>query len=195
MTKIIGLTGGIGSGKTTVAKLFEEMGVPVYIADLEAKKIMDSSDIITQIRKQFGEEVFKENNINRQKLAQVVFQNPEKLQDLNSIIHPLVKKHFEQWVKQKKDFPFIIKEAAILFESGSYKDCYKIITVTAPLSSRIERIINRDKIDLQLVKDRINNQWTDKMRISKSDFVIENTDIESTKYKVRDILKSLKTLE
>jgi len=191
MTKIIGLTGGIGSGKTTVAKLFEDMGVPVYIADLEAKKIMESPEAIVKIKKQFGEEVFKDNSLDREKLAKIVFQNQAKLQQLNEIVHPLVKEHFKQWVRQKSCFPFVIKEAAILFESGSYKDCFKIITVTAPLNSRIERVTNRDKTQVNLIKDRINNQWTDEMRISKSHFIIENIDIESTRNKVREIFDRL----
>ena len=194
MTKIIGLTGGIGSGKTTVAKIFEGMGVPVYIADLEAKKIMDLPQVIEKIRKRFGEEVFKDYSLDRQKLAKIVFQNPEKLRQLNSIVHPLVKERFEQWVRQKSFSPFVIKEAAILFESGSYKDCNKIITVTAPLNIKIERIISRDNTQKELILDRINNQWTDEMRISKSDFIIENIDFESTKKKVAEILNRLKVL-
>src|SRR6478736_8399314 len=97
MTKIIGLTGGIGSGKTTVAKLFEDMGVPIYIADLEAKKIMESPEVILKIRKQFGVDVFIDDQLDRQKLAYAVFKNPEKLEQLDAIINPLIKKHFDQW--------------------------------------------------------------------------------------------------
>ena len=192
MTKIIGLTGGIGSGKTTVANHFIGAGIPVYIADDEARKIMQSPEILREIEKIFGSVIFKNEVLNRQKLAEIVFSNSDKLKQLNAIIHPAVKKHFGNWILNYKNSPFVIYETAILFESGSYKDCDKIITVTAPLESRIERVIQRDKTSRENVLKRIKMQWTDDQRLGKSDFVIENINPEITKSEVGKILKILK---
>jgi len=194
MTKIIGLTGGIGSGKTTVAKEFEKLGIPVYIADTEAKKIMELSETVRLIRDEFGNSIFEDGILNRDKLAKIVFENPEKLQKLNSIIHPLVKNHFQEWVQKNKDSVFVIKETAILFESGSYIDCDTIIAVVAPLEIRIERVLARDNSDYESVMKRVQNQWTDEMRIAKSDYVIENTDLDSTIIQVNTLYKELKNM-
>ena len=192
MMKIIGLTGGIGSGKTTVANHFIAAGIPVYIADDEARKIMQSPEILREIEKIFGSVIFKNEVLNRQKLAEIVFSNSDKLKQLNAIIHPAVKKHFGNWILNYKNSPFVIYETAILFESGSYKDCDKIITVTAPLETRIERVIQRDKTSRENVLKRIKMQWTDDQRLGKSDFVIENINPEITKSEVGKILKILK---
>jgi dephospho-CoA kinase len=192
MTKIIGLTGGIGSGKTTIANHFKAAGIPIYIADDEARLLMQSSEIIQEIKNTFGQIVFDNAILNRQKLAEIVFNNPEKLKQLNSIIHPAVKKHFANWVLNFKKEPFVIYEAAILFESGSYKNCDKIITVTAPIELRIERVVKRDKTTPEQVLSRINAQWNDEQRISKSDFVIENINPEIAKLEVGKILNFLK---
>jgi dephospho-CoA kinase len=192
MTKIIGLTGGIGSGKTTIANYFQSFGIPVYIADDEARKIMQSSEIIAAIKNAFGNAIFENDILNREKLAEIVFSNPEKLEVLNTIVHPAVKKHFDQWLLEHATAPYIIYEAAILFESGGYKRCDIIITVTAPVESRVERVMQRDETTRELVLKRINAQWTDEQRISKSDFVIENTSIEKAKTEVVKILKILK---
>jgi dephospho-CoA kinase len=192
MTKIIGLTGGIGSGKTTIANHFRVAGIPVYIADDEARKIMESDEIIAEIKKTFGNIVFDNGILNREKLSGIVFNDPEKLKLLNAIIHPAVKKHFSSWILKQKNAPYIIYEAAILFESGSYKDCDIIITVTAPLELRIQRVIQRDKTTRENVLSRINMQWNDEKRIEKSDFVIENDTTEIAKSAVDKILKILK---
>lgn len=191
MTKIIGLTGGIGSGKTTVAKQFIEAGIPVYIADQEAKKLLHQPEIISQIEATFGDSVLEDNQISRAKLAQVVFNHPEKLALLNSIIHPAVKKHFQQWFNAHQTFSFVVREAAILFESGTYHDCDYIISVIAPIEERISRVMQRDQVDRTAVLARINNQWTDEQRIAKSDFVIENVTPENTERQVKEILKKL----
>jgi dephospho-CoA kinase len=192
MTKIIGLTGGIGSGKTTIANEFLSLGVPVYIADDEARKLMQSSEVIIAIRDVFGNTVFENDILNREKLAEIVFSDPEKLEELNAIVHPAVKKHFKEWLLNHKDAPFVIYEAAILFESGGYKNCDLIISVTAPLETRIQRVIDRDKTTREQVLKRINMQWNDEKRISKSDFIIKNTNIEETKSEIVKILKILK---
>ena len=191
--KIIGLTGGIGSGKTTIAKYFQSKGVPVYISDMEAKKVMAFPEIISQIVAAFGTEILGENDtINRDKLAFIVFNNPDKLKQLNAIVHPAVKKHFDQWVVNNKNFPYLVKEAAILFESGSFKDCDAIITITAPLETRIARVLERDTTTREKVLQRINNQITDAERIAKSQYVINNEDFEQTKIQMDAILDLLK---
>jgi dephospho-CoA kinase len=191
MSKIIGLTGGIGSGKSTIANYFQSLGIPVYIADDQAKKVSASAEIIKSIKNVFGSEVFLNNKLDRKKLANIVFQNPDKLKALNRIIHPAVKKDFDHWLSVHKNFPIVIKEAAILFESGSYKYCDAIITVAAPLETRIERVILRDKTSRSDIISRINNQWTDEQRIEKSDFVIQNLSIDIAKEQVNEILKFL----
>jgi len=194
MTKIIGLTGGIGSGKTMVANYMKSLGVPVYIADEEARNIMETDDIIKTVTREFGNEILKNGTINRERLAQIVFNDTEKLQKLNAIIHPAVKKHFEAWLQNHHNFPFVIKEAAILFESASYKYCDAIITVTAPLETRIQRVIERDKTNRESILQRINNQWTDEQRIAKSNYVIHNISVKETQKQTDRILKLLKNL-
>jgi dephospho-CoA kinase len=191
MTKIIGLTGGIGSGKSTIAGYFKELGVPVYIADEEAKKLMDDPEIIQKVQSVFDENVLENNALNRKKIADLVFSAPEKLKELNAIIHPAVRQHFKNWLKLHQNEPFIIKEAAILFESGSYKDCDKIILVTAPEETRIQRVMSRDKVTKEQVLERIKNQWNDVKKIELSDFVIQNTDFKESKRKTSEILKEL----
>lgn len=192
MTKIIGLTGGIGSGKTTVARYLASQGIPVYIADEEAKKVMNTPEVLSLLAKTFGDSVLENGVINRQKLAQLVFNAPEKLEQLNNIIHPKVKQDFENWVKEHHNHPFVIKEAAILFESGSYQFCDKIITVTAPKNVRIQRVIQRDGVTKDQVLARMQNQWKEEEKIALSDYVIQNINIEDTKSQVDNILKTLK---
>jgi dephospho-CoA kinase len=194
MTKIIGLTGGIGSGKTMIAKYMKSLGIPVYIADDEAKKIMKSNEVLNEIRKEFGNTIFDEEKLNNVKLAQFVFNNSAKLEKLNAIVHPLVKKHFDKWLLKHKNSPLIVKEAAILFESGSYKYCDFIITVTAPIETRIQRVLERDKTDRESILKRIQSQWTDEERVLKSDFVIQNSTIKDTENQVDEILKKLNNL-
>ncbi|HEX8013589.1 MAG TPA: dephospho-CoA kinase [Flavobacterium sp.] len=191
MTKIIGLTGGIGSGKTTVANYFKEMGIPVYIADHEAKKIMQSKSIIEEIKSTFGEILFENDFLNRAKLAEIVFNDSNKLSQLNAIIHPAVKKDFQSWLQKNKNHDYVIYEAAILFESGRYKDCDIIITVTAPEEVRIERVLERDKTTREQVLSRMKMQWKDEERISKSNFVIINENLKNAKEEVVKILKIL----
>jgi dephospho-CoA kinase len=191
MTKIIGLTGGIGSGKTMIANYIKSLGIPVYIADDEAKKIMKTKEVVLAIKNEFGNIVFDNDKVNNEKLAQLVFSKPDKLQKLNTIIHPLVKSHFDNWVDKHKDSPFVIKEAAILFESGSDKFCDAIITVVAPIETRIQRILDRDDISRDSILKRIENQWSDEERVSKSDYVIHNSSFNDTKLQVNEILKKL----
>ncbi|MCF6141994.1 dephospho-CoA kinase [Flavobacterium sp. K77] len=191
MTKIIGLTGGIGSGKSTIATYFKEAGVPIYLADDAGKKVMQNPDIIVAIADVFGSGVVENDIINRQKLASIVFNESQQLQKLNRIVHPAVKKHFDNWLLEQKHFPYVLYEAAILFESGKYKECDCVITVIASTEARIARVIQRDQTSRELVLQRMNSQWTDGQRIPLSDFVIENDDLELAKVQVTKILKIL----
>lgn len=195
MTKIIGLTGGIGSGKSTVARYFESKGISIYIADDEARKLTDSPEVSGAIVETFGNNILDNGIINRKALSEIVFNNAINLQKLNSIIHPAVQLHFEEWLKNHSEEAFIIKEAAILFESGSYKFCDKIIVVEAPEEIRLQRVIKRDSVSEDSVKARMRNQWTDEMRAAKSDFVIVNVDLDTMKLQVDLILKKLKKLQ
>lgn len=172
----IGITGGIGSGKSTVCRVFELLGIPVYSADDEAKKILDANPTVKeQLLLLFGMGILDERKlIDRKKLAALVFDNKEKLQQLNNIVHPAVGLHFEKWLDANSNAPYIIKEAAILFESGAYKAVDKVITVTAPVELKIERVMQRDKASRQQVEQRMANQLSDEDKIKRSDFVIYN---------------------
>lgn len=192
MSKIIGLTGGIGSGKTTLATYMESLGIPVFIADDEAKKLMQSAAVLEAIQTSFGDAVFENGQLNRQQLAAIVFSKPEKLQQLNGIIHPAVKQQFSIWLGQYQSEPIVFYEAAILFESGSYQNCDSIITITAPLEDRIIRVMQRDSSSREQVLERINAQWTDDQRAAKSDYVIDNTNTQIAKQEIDRILKILK---
>ncbi|NOZ34503.1 MAG: dephospho-CoA kinase [Chlorobi bacterium] len=176
---IIGLTGGIGSGKTIVSQVFMRLGIAVYNSDTEAKIIMNSdSDIINKLKMIFGYDIYdKRNQLDRKKLAQHIFNNKDKLNTVNSIVHPAVKKHFTNWIN-KQQSPYIIKETAILFESGIYKDVKKIITVIAPLELRIKRIKERDNMTDDKIIQRINNQTDDNFKIKHSDYIIINDEKE-----------------
>ena len=188
MLATVGLTGGIGSGKTTIANLFAlHFSIPIYIADTKAKELVANNKQLQQeIVTLLGEEAFVEGRYNTAFVAQEVFSNKDKLDKLNAIIHPYVQQDFLQW-KQSQQAPYVIKEAAILFESGSYRDCDFIIMVTAPLEERIKRVMLRDKIDRETVEKRIKNQWNDEKKIELSTFVIENRDIDKNLDKIEII--------
>ncbi|WP_340063403.1 dephospho-CoA kinase [Ascidiimonas aurantiaca] len=184
---IVGLTGGIGSGKSTVAGFFQEMGVPVFIADEVAKTLLaDSAEVIKKVKALLGTAAYKSGVPDRKYIAGEVFADPDKLKRLNKIIHPEVRKKFDEWYK-KQPSPYVIKEAAILFESGGAKECDLIITVTAPMETRIDRVITRDGVSREAVLARMKNQWSDEEKIKLSDFTIVNTDIEETRRQIEDI--------
>jgi dephospho-CoA kinase len=183
----VALTGGIGSGKTTVAKAFATLGVPVYIADEEAKKLMNVSKVIRRkLIKLFGEKAYLNNELNRSFLAEAIFSNKNLLEKMNDIVHPKVKKHFIKW-KAKQQGPYIISEVAIVFENDTYKNYDYIITVTAPEEERIARVIARDHSTKEKVQAIINNQWKDAEKVRLSDYVITNTNLESTKKQILKI--------
>lgn len=185
---IVGLTGGIGSGKTTIAKMFQELGVSIYIADIEAKKLMHTSKVIREeLLAAFGEETYVDGKLNRNYLSNIVFNQPEALKKINAIVHPRVGQHFIDWCAERSEEAYLIKEVAILFESGSYKDCDKIITVVAPLDVRFERLLQRDQTTREAIQSRMDNQWNDSDRIALSDYVIHNEDLEKAKARVAEI--------
>jgi len=190
-TKIIGLTGGIGSGKTTIANYFLSLGIPVYIADEEAKKLLYDQGVVNAVKEALGEEVLTNGLPDKKKLAEIVFNDKQKLALLNSIIHPKVQEHFYEWVQSHQNSNFVIKEAAILFESGSYKDCDKVILVTAPLDVRVKRVMARDNVTEDKVLERIANQWDDERKAKLSDYVITNISLEAAKKEVDKIVKEL----
>lgn len=195
MTKIIGLTGGIGSGKSTVAHYIASKGIPVYIADEEAKKLMELPEVITSVQAIFEEKVLDEfGKLDRKRISDLVFNSPTQLTQLNNIVHPLVKNHFIEWLKIHSNAPFVIKEVAILFETGGDKACDKIILVTAPEEIRIERAMKRDNTSKETIVRRMNNQLPESEKITKSDFIIHNTDLNKTFIQVDEILKILSKL-
>ncbi|MCB0464691.1 MAG: dephospho-CoA kinase [Aequorivita sp.] len=189
--KIIGLTGGIGSGKTTVAKLFSELGVPIYIADIEAKKLTDSSKVIRRkLIALLGEDAYNGQKLNRKFVADKIFNNKTLLDSVNAVIHPKVAAHFRKWVSKQKT-PYVIKEAAILFENDSYKNCDLVILVTAPKAVRIARIMDRDNTSTKEIEQRMNNQWSDEKKQKLADIIIENIDLKTTMKEVKKIHDSI----
>ncbi|MEO6901516.1 MAG: dephospho-CoA kinase [Bacteroidia bacterium] len=171
----VGITGGIGSGKSTVCKVFELLGVPIFYADAESQKLLQNNkEIQRAIIKLFGNDILSsEGLIDRKKIAAIVFNDVQKLRNLNEILHPAVFTHFENWVKKQVGC-YVIKEAAILFESGANKQVDKIITVTCPIDIRINRVIKRDGVTYQSVEKRILNQRSDEEKVRYSQFVINN---------------------
>ena len=174
----VGITGGIGSGKTTVCEIFERLGVPVYYADKHAKYLMETDKKLREaIRQLFGDEAFDaENNLNRAFIAGIVFKDEEKLLALNALVHPAVKADYDSWnaILARKEYPYSLKEAALLVESGSYKDLDKLIVVSAPLEDRIKRVMARDNISEEQVKARIDAQLPESEKVKLADYVIDN---------------------
>lgn len=192
--KIIGLTGGIGSGKSKILSVFSTYGIPCYESDRRAKWLMQKdAELKSQIKSFFGDQIYENDQFNQRKLAKLVFANKGKLEALNSLVHPRVKMDFKSFVSQQ-DTPYIIKEAAILFETGGEKDCDATILVTAPEKLRLQRILNREKISSMDIKARINNQWSDSRKIPLADYVINNIDWDKTLKKIDEIHQKLLVL-
>lgn len=185
--KIVGLTGGIGSGKTTVAGFFKELGIPVYIADEAGKELMKTSaSVRKQIIELLGEESYIGAVPDRKYIASQVFNSEEKLENLNQIIHPAVNEDFDKW-KQGKNAPYVIYEAAILFETGGYKKCDEVILVTAPLEKRIKRLRKRDQSTAEEIEARMSHQWTDDQKRKYADYEILNSEISFLKEQVHNL--------
>jgi dephospho-CoA kinase len=189
--KLVGLTGGIGSGKTTVARVFETLGVPVFKADDATREAMNDPGILERVVALLGKGIFNDNgNIERGKIAAIVFADPAKLEKLNAILHPAAREMFKSWLKMQ-NAAYVIKEAAILFESGAWKDMDLIISVSASEAVRIERVIKRDGLQEEDVRKRIANQIEENERIRRSDFVVFNEGQHSVIEQVMEIHKKL----
>ena len=172
----IGLTGGIGSGKSLVADFFKLLGIPVYISDLEAKKLMQTNSLVREnLINAFGEVVyFDSGELNRSELAKIIFNNASALKRMNSIVHPQVRLHYKEWLSQYAGVSYVIQESAILFDTGLYKNFDKIITVTADKEIRLSRVVERDSCSRESVLERMSKQISEQDKIEKSDFVIYN---------------------
>lgn len=178
----IGITGGIGSGKTTICKVFETLGIPVFYADTVAKQIMVTDQILVEgVKQAFGEESYTaEGVLNNKHIAAIVFNNAAELAKLNELVHPAVFRAFDDWVRQVPETaPYILKEAALLFESGSYKMCDQNIVVIAPEERRIKWVMERDGVSAELVKARMDKQLSDNEKIKQADHIIYNNETES----------------
>jgi dephospho-CoA kinase len=173
----IGLTGGIGTGKSIVAKVFTILGVPVYVSDIEAKRLMiEDVEIKNQLIEKFGVSVYNDNcSLNKKYLSDIIFTQPKALKDINAIVHPVVRKDFISW-SQKQKAEYVIQESAILFDTGLYKNFDKTICVTANENLRIQRVMIRDGVDAELVKERMRNQLAENIKIEMADFVIFNNE-------------------
>lgn len=172
--KKIGLTGGIGVGKTYVSEVFKSLGVPVFNADIEAKKLMITfKKLMDLVKSEFGEDIYVNENLNKEKLASIVFSDKSKLKKLNSLVHPIVKAEFEQWYT-KQTSPYVIKETAILFESNSHLGLDVVICVSAPLELRVVRVMKRDNSTEKEIKNRIENQFSQEEKENLSDYIIIN---------------------
>jgi dephospho-CoA kinase len=175
----IGLTGGIGSGKSTVAKIFELLNVPVYYADAASKQLYHTDkQLIADIKKHFGEDIYKNDQLDRHKLASLVFNDAGKLQLLNSLVHPPTIRHAEEWMK-KQNTAYAIKEAALIFESGSASGLDYVIGVKAPVALRIKRVMDRDQVTREEVIHRMQRQINEEIKMRLCDFIIENNEQEA----------------
>lgn len=189
--KYVGLTGGIGSGKSTVAKMFMQLGVPVYNSDERAKHLMNNStDIKKRLVELLGKESYKEGQLNRAFIAKKVFNDTELLAQLNAIVHPVVREDFLNWANQQ-DFCYVIQETALLFENEAQNLYNYVILVTAPKEERISRVVNRDSVTREQVIARMDNQLKDDEKLNLSDYVVENIDIERTKSSVLQVHASI----
>lgn len=189
--KVVGLTGGIGSGKSTIISFFKELGAKAFIADVEAKKLMNTNvDLVKDITDLFGADAYKKGMLNRSFIADIVFNDSAKLAELNALVHPKVRDHFKKFIAST-NAEIIIYEAAILFESGSDKLCDYIITVTADFDERIKRVMLRDQLDKESVLQRIQHQLNDEDKVLKSNFVIINNTLNSAKEQVKTIFDLL----
>lgn len=187
----IGITGGMGSGKSVVSKVFSLLDIPVYNADTEAKKLMEEDpQLKKQISNLFGSNAYENGKLNRSCISQQAFANPEKLKQLNAVVHPAVIAHGEHWMRCQ-NAPYAIKEAALIFESGSNKQLDFVIGVWCPESLRLKRILKRDKITLDMALARINKQMDEKEKMNLCDFVITNDEIHAIIPQVLDLHRKL----
>lgn len=188
----VGITGGIGAGKSIVSRVFQLLGIPKYDADSRAKWLMNNdTSLKANITELFGAQAYEDNQLNRKYLAAQAFENKSTLDELNKLVHPAVANDFEQWYSIQDHSPYILKEAALLFETGSNASLDKVIAVTAPEDLRIERVIKRDQRTEQQVKSIIQNQMDEKQKTELSDFVVINDDQHLITSQVLAIHKTL----
>ncbi len=188
----IGVTGGIGSGKSIVCEVLRLHGIPVYDADFEAKRLNDTSPVIRKkLIEAFGPKLYKNNFIDRKKLADLIFNNKENLLFTNSIIHSELAKHFKAWTETRANHPIVAIDAAVLFEAGFQKHVDKTVTVLSPLDTRIRRVAKRDNLTQEEIKSRIDSQMSDEEKIKLSDFVIHNDNNHSIIKQVSEILLNI----
>ncbi len=189
----VGITGGIGSGKTTVCKIFETLGIPVYYADERAKWLMaNDSRLIASIRKLFGDEAYDaEGNLNRSHLANIVFNAPEQLAKLNALVHPAVARDAAAWNQKQTDVPYTLREAALIYEVGIDQQLDFVIAVTAPLETRIRRVMERDQTAREAVEARMDKQMPEAEKVKRADFVIYNNGNRALIPQVMDIHRAL----
>ncbi len=189
---VVGITGGIGSGKSMVSSILKAMGYAVYNADIEARAIMNTNQMVVEdIKQLFGDDVYEKGTLNRPRVAELVFDNPTLLANLNSIVHPAVANHFEEWKRLHANAKILFKEAAILFESGANKQVDAVIAITAPQELKIERVCKRDGISRNQVIQRMANQLPDKELVAKSDFLIVNDEVKLLVPQVIEIVNKL----
>jgi dephospho-CoA kinase len=189
---VVGLTGGIGSGKSTVAREFQRLGVPVYDSDKEAKQLMETStETRNAIIGLLGRNAYNgKGQLNRGYIAKRVFKDHQLLEQLNAIVHPAVRSHFSKWTTMQ-DAPYVIQETALLFENDLVWNYDKIILVTAPKEIRIKRVMERDGVSREAVLARMEHQWDDVSKMARSNYIIENVDLEKTKKKISEINSAL----
>ncbi|WP_127020814.1 dephospho-CoA kinase [Flagellimonas beolgyonensis] len=191
---LVGLTGGIGSGKSTVAQIFRDLGVPVYDSDKEAKSLMvNSPELKSAIIDLLGDNAYTGKTLNRSYIAELVFKDVRLLQKLNKIVHPAVRQHFLKWANEQSA-PYVIQETALIFENGVQDNYSATILVTAPLEMRLKRVMERDGVGKQVVLERMKNQMDDNQKIDLAQFCIENIDLEATKEKVRGLHAKLRSM-
>ena len=174
---VVGLSGGIGSGKSTVAKIFESIGIPVYYSDERAKQLYYVPEIKVKVKDFLGKKAYlSDGKINRKFISDVVFSDTDKLEKLNALLHPFVKEDFKIWLQEKNQYPYVIKESALLFETGLFVDCFKNIVVNCPTELRINRVINRDKVSRQEVLNRIKFQMPEEKKLEMGGIEFKNNE-------------------
>jgi dephospho-CoA kinase len=190
----IGLTGGIGTGKSVVAGIFSGMGIPIFFADQDAKKAYSDPEVLQKIKVLFGESIFDNQSVNFIKLSNLIFSNKIELEKLNDIIHPYVLQKFENWIMENSSAPYVIMESAILYETGYDTMFDKMIAVTAPKELCIERVMQRDGIDRDMVLKRMSNQFPNETKVDRADYCIQNNSLELLAPQVAGIHKSILSL-
>lgn len=187
----VGLTGGIGSGKSTVANELRQLGVPVYDSDRRARELMEGEDRLrVAVTELLGPGAYDGTTLNRPFIASRVFDDPSLLEALNALVHPVVRADFESWANAQSA-PYVVQEAAVLFENGGYRGLDRMVLVTAPEADRIRRVMLRDGVSREAVRSRMRNQWKDAKKIPLADFVIRNTELQQTLRDTRKVHREL----